>query len=64
VSTRPIDLIASAARATLASGSARVQRIRFADPPPPPEKDFGQTELGVTDFERRRTSVEQAWGQE
>lgn len=63
MSTRPIDLIASAARTTLASGSARVQRIRYADPPPPPENDFGQTELGVTDFERHRTSVEQVWGQ-
>jgi hypothetical protein len=62
VSARPIDLIASAATTTLASGSARVQRIRFADPPPPPERDWGQTELGVTDFERRRTKVEQTTG--
>jgi hypothetical protein len=62
VSTRPIDLIASAARTTLASGSARVQRIRFSDPPRPPEDDFGQTEPGVTDFERRRTQVELTFG--
>jgi hypothetical protein len=50
--------IATAARTTLASATARVWHRSFLDPPEPPLGRFVTTQEGVTDMARRRTRTE------
>jgi hypothetical protein len=54
--------VAAAAKATLASGAARVRHRWFFEPATPRFDRFLSTQEGVTDFARRRTRIERHVG--